>query len=95
MYRVVYGEACPRVVAAEIPSYPHHDSEGTQIFENTHFLNLEDAWQKHMAEHKAGVILAARTVERLRAELRKAESSAADAAIAFRAAEWEFERRVK
>jgi hypothetical protein len=81
MYKVVYSKSEPVEVFAEIPLYPHCDSEGNQIFDNTHFTSLDAAWKKTIAEHRAGMSLAATRVQDLRDQLKNAESRLVEAAL--------------
>lgn len=86
MFKVVYGSASPVEVEAEIPSYPHCDSNGDSIYKNTHFLNAEEAWEKHLAEHRAGLSISASRVKQSRDELSRRERELCDAALFYDAA---------
>jgi hypothetical protein len=86
MFKVVYGSPSPVEVEAEIPSYPHRDSNGDSIYENTHFLRIEDAWERHLAEHRAGLSLGASRVKYARQELSRHERELCDAALFYDAA---------
>lgn len=86
MYKVVSGKPGPVPVMADLPSYPNRDADGDTIFENTHFLNLDAAWEYHLAEHRAGQSIAAGNLEYARAELEKREKLLCDAALAYSAA---------
>ena len=79
MYKVVYSKSEPVEVFAEIPLYSHCDSEGNQIFDNTHFTSLDAARKKTIAEHRAGMSLAATRVQDLRDQLKNAESRLVEA----------------
>lgn len=86
MFKVVYGSASPVEVEAEIPKYPHRDANGDAIYMNTHFLNAEDAWEQHVAEHRAALSLSAMRVADLRDELSKQERELCDAGLFYDAA---------
>lgn len=92
MWKVVYGSPSPVEVEAEIPSYPHRDSDGDQIFENTHFIERGDAWIKHVREHRAGLSLSARRLRDLREQTAIAERKLADEAVNYDAALKTFEK---
>lgn len=82
-FKVVYGSPSPVEVDAEVPSHPHRDSNGDAIYANTHFLKAEDAWKQHLAEHRAGLSLAADRVKWAREELSKLEGALCDAALFY------------
>ncbi len=86
MWKVVYGSSAPVEVQAEIPSYPNRDATGAQIFENTHFLDLDKAWKHHLAEHRAGLSLTSARVIEAREQLAKREASLTEAALFYNAA---------
>lgn len=43
--------------------YPNKDNTGAIQYENTHFLDIEDAWGKVLAETEAGVLMDTRSVK--------------------------------
>jgi hypothetical protein len=86
MYKVAYGSPYPVEVEAEIPSYPNRDSAGDTIYINTHFLDLGEAWKKHLAEHRAGLSLDSDRVVQLRSELLQQEHRLVETAIVYNAA---------
>jgi hypothetical protein len=86
MWKVVYGSPAPVEVEADIPSFPHKDSAGDRIYENTHFLTLDKAWSHHIREHRAGLSLGASDVTEKRRRLLEAEHSLANVAIVYNAA---------
>jgi len=55
------------------------------MYSNTHFLEESDAWEKLLAENRAGLSLDTRRVKELREQLREAEQRAADAGIIYMA----------
>lgn len=96
MWKVVYGVPAPVEVEAEKPCYPNVDSAGDQIFDNSHFLSLADAWTRHLAEHVAGFRLAGDAVEARRAGMVKLEQHLLEASLMYNAAlkrHAEFEKR--
>ncbi len=86
MYKVEYGSPTPVEVQAEVPEYPNRDSNGDTTFKNTHFVDLDEAWDQHLREHRAGLSLGACRVQQLRDELRKRETELATEAIVYDAA---------
>jgi len=94
MWKAVYGMPAPVEVMAKNPMWPHRDEDGDQIFVNTHFTDEDAAWEKHLAEHVAGVRLAASRVQALRTELATQEKHAVDATLIM-AAVWDAERNRK
>jgi len=72
----------PRPVAVEcsIPSYPHRDVDGDQIYENSHFSTEEQCWGWITRDILAGVSLAGGRVEDAKAHLARAEQKAGEVA---------------
>lgn len=93
LWRVEYGIPHPVETMADNPSYPNTDASGNTIFENTHFTDKDEAWDKCIREHRAGVHLAALRVMEARRRLNDAEKSAADATIFYSDAVKAFEAR--
>lgn len=83
MWKVVYGSPAPVEVEAEVPCWPNRDEAGEQIFENTHFLSIEEAWPKHLAEHKAGFSNHATDVNYQRRLLEDREKHLIKASLAY------------
>lgn len=81
MFKVVYGKSSPVEVEAEIPEWPNLDADGEEIFENTHFLNVDEAWEKLLIETAAGVSLNAMSVIRIRKDLAEMEKKLVDATL--------------
>lgn len=71
----------PEAVECDPPGWPHLDAKDRQQFENTHFDNIDDAWE-HIEESSAARInLAAYSVRNARERMAKAEREAADAVV--------------
>jgi hypothetical protein len=68
-----------RQVTGEL--YPGRDSEGDSCYENTHFLNEDDAWASLRAEAEAVVSLSAGNVENAKQSLLRANAEAGEAVI--------------
>ena len=62
--------------------WPGRDEEGEACFDNTHYESADDAWEKLEDECFAGLGIAVRRLESKKIELRQAEQSAADMAVA-------------
>lgn len=91
MWKVAYGHGSPIEVVAKKPCWPNLDSDGTTIFENTHFTDEEKAWEQHEREHRAGLSLAADRLKHAKEEVALREKQAADAAV-FLADVWSARR---
>jgi len=87
MWKVVYGQPAPVEVQAKNPSYPHRDESGDQIFENTHFLDIDKAWVQHLAEHRASLSLAAQRAEDVEARLKAEGEKLCEASRFYNAAQ--------
>lgn len=70
-----------RLVAAG--SYPDHDSEGDQVFDNTHFTSRDEALEQLRSEAESCVCLAGMAVQRAYEDLHKANVAAGEAAERF------------
>jgi len=64
-------------------SYPDKDSEGEQIFVNTHFTDPKSAWDALLSNAEAGVKLGAYEVMQCRQRLLEAEKRAAQDAVNY------------
>lgn len=73
----------PRPVEKQCETFgwPHLTIDGDEMFENTHFLKRDDAWESIRKDVEAYVWLEARALENRRIDLRKAEQSAAEATL--------------
>jgi hypothetical protein len=67
----------------EVFGYPNMTTCGETMYSNTHYLERYEAWGKLLTELRAGVQIEARSVKRLRTELRKAEERCATDAIKY------------
>jgi hypothetical protein len=74
-------------VTAEKPFWPNRDSDGAEIFDNTHFLDEDGAWQYGLRNAKARVTLAGGMIARIRHEVEVANKEAADAVLELSQAE--------
>jgi hypothetical protein len=83
MWKVVYGSPAPVEVQAQVPCWPNMDAAGDKIFDNTHFIDLEKAWERHLAEHRAGVSLSVSRLKEARAELARRESELCEASVFY------------
>ena len=63
--------------------YPDNDSDGVPIYENTHYVKLEWAWDGLMRQRAAHVSLVGSGVAECKRQLRKAEGEAGRAAELF------------
>ena len=63
--------------------YPSRDAEGHSIYENTHFFEKSEAWNKLLSESEAWVKLTGKDVLNAEKTLRKTKDIAAQAAKAF------------
>lgn len=86
MWKITYDTPCPREVTAEKPCWPNFDSDGDQIYENTHFMHQDEAWDKQLRELECGVIFTGQDIKRYKEELAKAEQRAGKAAEYYAAA---------
>ena len=66
------------------PNYctPENGKE-EKMYENTHFLNKEDAWMSIVRSVKAGVSLSGSLVKRVMDELEKAQSESAKSVLEY------------
>ena len=91
MWKVVFGSPTPKEVECEIPKYPNEDSDGETISENTHFLELDDAWKEHLQDHEAAVKHDCGNVRRKRKELTELKSILIESTLALDAAKRAYE----
>ena len=84
MWRGTDGMTEPVKVECPNGLWPNYDSDGIQIFENTHFAAEEEAWESIEESILAGISLSGRAVEIAREALQKANEQAADAALEFK-----------
>lgn len=67
--------------------YPNYckDENGKEekMYENTHFLNKEDAWKSIVRSVKAGVSLSGSWVKRVMDELEKAQAESANSVLEY------------
>lgn len=92
MWKSIYGKPEPVEVEAENPCWPNNDADGERIFVNTHFLELADAWERHIAEHRSGLSLAASDVRYEREKLAGLEKKLVEASLIYDAALKAFEK---
>jgi hypothetical protein len=71
----------PRPVECEKPGYPNVDVDGNTMYENTHFINEDDAWDQLKGEREAHVSNAAGNVEYAEMELQKAKENLVNASL--------------
>jgi hypothetical protein len=83
LWRADRDAARPILVSCPDGEYPASDADGVKIYENSHFEELEDAWQSLENNAAAGVELVGGTIEGIRNQLRIAERRAADRAVFF------------
>ena len=83
LYR--YDTKTASVIQTEGEGWPHADTDGRTIYDNTHFKTEREAWDYMLRDAEAGLRLDADKVHRLRIELAKAESQAATSAIEWAA----------
>lgn len=86
--RKLYKVDCERWTVREVTGtgWPEADSEGTQIYDNTHFVIAADAWAKLEREATAYVELAGNAVREAREKVAQYERNAANACIALETA---------
>lgn len=65
------------------PGWPRCDSEGRQMFENTHFRTRVQAARHLLSDAESGVALAGLMVKQAREQAVRAEREAADAAVQY------------
>lgn len=78
MYRVDPNRPSPIPVECPDPKWPNADADGQTIYENTHFVSIEKAWETLQAEVDAGVSLGCTRVNELRRRLAEAEKRLVD-----------------
>lgn len=83
VWRARYGLERPERQACEKPGWPNCTTDGETMYENTHFTEEAEAWEKLIVENRAGLSLDTARVEELRKQLRKAEETAATAGIVY------------
>jgi hypothetical protein len=59
------------------------DSDGQNVWQNTHFPDIADAWERVLDESAAGARLAADAVESARAKLEKEEKRLVEASLTY------------
>ncbi len=79
-YKYDYPNATIKAVECARAGYPHRDADGDAQYDNTHFDNSAEAWEKLILEIEAGVSLDSREREFLREKLRIATERLADEA---------------
>lgn len=57
VYKADARQTAPVPVVCEVPGYPNRDADGNVMYDNTHFENEADAWERLIQEHAAGVKL--------------------------------------
>ena len=73
----------PVACQCEVFGYPHHTVDGHKMYENTHFLSREEAWEKiqrNIEAHGQGV---ADRLEEAQAALVKRREDAAEFALRY------------
>lgn len=78
-------------VECEKCEYPLKDSEGDTIYENTHFLTPEEAYEEAIANCQAGVTLITEDIKDTREKLRKQGERLADECIDLERLKEEFQ----
>lgn len=74
------GQTEPVAVECEKPGYPNRDVHGDVMYDNTHFLTREQAWDSVRRNVEAWVSIAAGNLTQAQEALRIAEQRAAEAA---------------
>lgn len=69
LWRSTYGEPAPVEVEAEALRYGLKDSTGHDVYANTHFETLAEAWKRHVQEHEAGEQMACRNLREAERDL--------------------------
>ncbi len=93
MWKTDHSEFAPIEVECETPEHPHRDADGERIYENTHFLTIEEAWERMLTAASNHEIWRLQDVDQQREILQKKEREmfeASGAAIRIRVAyaEW-------
>jgi len=83
MWRGGDGMTKPVKVSCPDGLWPEYDSDGVQIFENTHFKTEDQAWKSIEESVLAGISLAGREVEFREKQLAESKDWAAQAAKDF------------
>lgn len=81
VYYVDGSLVAPEPVECEKPDYPLRDAKGRVIYENSHYINVEDAWEALGKDVRSAVLFAARRVSDLRKQLEETERAAADVVV--------------
>lgn len=81
-------------VTSEMRAYGK-DSDGQDVWRNTHFPDIADAWERVLDESHAGARLAADAVESARAELERREKRLVEASLTYHKARENYHAFVK
>jgi hypothetical protein len=82
-WRGSYGDDAPVEFQCEEFGWPHKTTTGEQMYENTHFRTIEEAWDNLKKNAEAQVYLSGQTVNQARYRLAEAEKHAANAAARY------------
>lgn len=85
LYRADDKQLKPVRVLCPEGRYPERDTEGHQVFVNSHFDTEQEAWQHLIDNAEAGVSLAGNRVKTARQMVLDANEYAADMAVEFQA----------
>lgn len=78
-WRTTYGESKP--IAFECNDSRDRDDLGRKQYDNTHFDTIAEAWERLLAETKAGLSLSAGRLRDLRKTIAGATQECADAGL--------------
>ena len=83
VWRVSHDLPWPEAVECDVPGWPNKDATGATMYDNTHFLEEKDCWEKMLVNAEAGQALGVVDLQQARAGVERATKRLADDAVRF------------